>query len=58
MRDRKRDLCPKCGGRFGVDPYSDRTVIGGTWYVAKCHNCGHVEDVFVPRRAKIKKQTD
>jgi RNase P subunit RPR2 len=58
MRDRKRDLCPRCHGLFGIDPYSDRTVRGGTWYVARCHNCGHVEDVFVPRRSKMKKQAD
>ena len=52
MRDRKADRCPRCGGKFVPDPYSDRTVPGGTWYVVRCRNCGHVEDVFKPRRSK------
>lgn len=55
MRNRKRDLCPRCGGRFAPDPFSDRTVPGGTWFIAKCSNCGHVENVFVPRRRKEQK---
>ena len=42
MRDRKADRCPRCGGKFVPDPYSDRTVPGGTWYVVRCRNCGHV----------------
>ena len=50
MRDRRHDLCPKCGGAMRRVQYSERTVRGGMWYEARCHNCGHVEDVFVPRR--------
>jgi len=50
MRDRKRDLCPKCGGKMREVEYSQRTVPSGTWYEIVCPRCLHRADVFKPRR--------
>lgn len=53
MRLREADRCPRCGGWMRAVPGSDRTVRGGTWYVVRCGNCGHVVwDAFKPRRSK------
>ena len=48
-QDRK---CPRCGNVLRTDPMSDRTVVGGTWWVRRCAVCGHTEDVLVPKRTK------
>jgi len=43
--------CPRCEGWMRVVPGSDRTVRGGTWYVMRCNQCGHVKwDCFKPKR--------
>lgn len=54
MRDRKRDLCPKCGNIMNVVDHSQRTVPGGIWYVSMCPNCLHRADVFKPRRTDVR----
>lgn len=50
MRDRKVDLCPRCGGMLRELEDNKRTVRGGVWTVLFCPRCLHVEDKFRRRR--------
>lgn len=50
MRDRKIDLCPRCGGMLRELEDNKRTVRGGVWTVLFCPRCLHVEDKFRRRR--------
>lgn len=56
MRNRKADLCPKCGARMRVIDGRDRTVPGGTWFEWACPRCLHREDEFRPRCKPVVKR--
>ncbi len=58
MRDRRHDLCPKCGGTMRRVQFSERTVRGGMWYEVMCQGCCFRMDVFKPRRSDGKPRAD
>ena len=47
MRDRRRDLCPRCGHRMTELAESLRSVRGGMWVEVYCPNCLHRADRFI-----------
>lgn len=54
MRDRKTDLCQRCGSKFKVLTRSARYSPTGAWRVWYCPGCGTRLNEFKPVRSKAK----